>query len=130
MKTILILLVLAVAWDVGWAVYGVDQTLPWQLRSRLEAGEPATLIDVRTPAEYGWFHIPGAVNVPFGEADSFERILELTKSRQEGGPVVVLCMTGHRSPLVARKLMQMGVQNVSNLTWGTLGYRLFGGGVE
>ena len=84
-------------WDaVGWFL-GVKPRFPWQLKARLGAG-PSDLIwlDVRTPLEYNYFHLPGAQNVPHLLTGSGK--LPPVSPAQE---VVVICMTGHRSPLVA-----------------------------
>ena len=42
-------------------------------------------------------------------------------------PVVIICMTGHRSPIVAHQLKKHGYNRVYNLTWGMLAWKLFGG---
>ena len=39
--------------------------------------------------------------------------------------VVVICMTGHRSPLVAYALKKKGYTRVCNLTWGMVGWKLY-----
>ena len=41
--------------------------------------------------------------------------------------IVIICMTGHRSPVVARRLKKRGYTNVYNLTWGMWAWKLFGG---
>ncbi|WP_300164766.1 rhodanese-like domain-containing protein [Solidesulfovibrio sp.] len=110
-----------VAWDIGWLAAGVSQTLPWRLRGRLAGAAKPQLLDVRTPTEYALFHIPGAVNRPDAmTADPANLGLDAKR------PVVVVCMTGHRSPFVARRLTAGGY-DASNLTWGMLGWKLFGG---
>ncbi|MEF2144613.1 MAG: rhodanese-like domain-containing protein [Desulfovibrionaceae bacterium] len=127
MKTLLVLLALILLWDAAWLLAGLRQTLPWDLRGRLAAGENILLLDVRTPQEFNWFHIPGAINAPFGST-GFDAVLKL-HSRPGGPPlkVVVVCMTGHRSPLVAWSLKRAGFGEVSNLTWGMAGWKLTGG---
>jgi len=91
---------LFVLWDVVWWVLGVRPRFPWQLKDRLGAGaSDPVLLDVRTPLEYNWFHLPGAQNVPDLLADS-GKMPPVSPSRE----VVVICMTGHRSPLVAYAL--------------------------
>lgn len=60
----------------------------------------ATLLDVRTPAEFSRGHIKGAVNIPVQVLKS--RLAELgAKDKQ----VVVYCHSGRRSA-VAKKLME------------------------
>ena len=42
-------------------------------------------------------------------------------------PIVVICMTGHRSPIVVHRLEKQGYRNVYNLVWGMWAWKLFGG---
>lgn len=128
MKKLLPILVLfLVAWDAGWALVGVKPLFPWQLEEAYRRHNPdLVLLDVRTPTEFGWFHIPGAQNVPFRNLNA--RHLKIPKEKT----VVVICMTGHRSPLVAWHLQKSGYANVHNLTWGMAGweaYKFFSGSV-
>jgi rhodanese-related sulfurtransferase len=39
--------------------------------------------------------------------------------------VVVICMTGHRSPLVAYALKKKGYARVYNLTGGMVGWKMY-----
>lgn len=118
---VLFILLFFGVWDLGWLAAGVSQTLPWRLRRLREEGVRPQLLDVRTPAEFALFHIPGAVNRPDAMHADPAR-LGLDPKR----PVVVVCMTGHRSPFVTRRLAAKGF-DASNLTWGMLGWKLFGG---
>ncbi|BCS88767.1 rhodanese-like domain-containing protein [Pseudodesulfovibrio sediminis] len=124
LRFVLFLLFILVAWDLGWwYVAGVPPMAPWSLKAVREQGAGPVIIDVRSPAEYAYFHIPGAVNVPYPAT-----LAELAMvSPDPLKPVVVVCMTGHRSPPVARQLMQGGYTDVHNLTWGMLAWKLFGG---
>jgi len=98
----------------------VEPLLPWQLQEELRKGSPdLVLLDVRTPQEFKWFHIPGAQNVPLTEG--WGKALQVPKTKT----VVVICMTGHRSPLVAYRLHKEGFPKVYNLTWGMLGWELW-----
>lgn len=118
MKGLLIFLVLFFGvWDLVWLLAGVGQTPPWRLRRQLVEAPPQ-LLDVRTPAEFALFHIPGAVNRPDALAVPAAG-LGLDPDR----PVVVICLTGHRSPFVAKKLADQGLA-ASNLTWGMFGWLL------
>lgn len=80
-----------------------------------------SLIDVRTPREYEWIHIEGAANLP-------DLPVNRDASRRENAvePVVVICMTGHRSPMVAYRLKKRGYKQVYNLTWGMAAWKLWG----
>jgi len=94
MTTVLIILLLLIGWDVAWYLAGVRPLFPWQLKKLLQRDKrQVRLIDVRTPAEFKWFHIQGADNKP--ELITGNRVLPQTDKEK---PVVVICMTGHRSP--------------------------------
>lgn len=122
MTTVILILLLLVGWDFGWHLAGVRPMFPWQLKKLLKEGRHhVTLIDVRTPFEFNWFHIRGAANRP--ELIANPQALPQTDKEKS---VVVICMTGHRSPLVAYRLKKQGFSNVYNLTWGMLAWKLFG----
>lgn len=61
-----------------------------------------TLLDTRTPTEYGNGHIDGFINISVDELR--ERIDELDKSK----PVFVICQSGLRSYIASRILMGNG----------------------
>jgi rhodanese-related sulfurtransferase len=121
MRTFLLILIVAfLAWDLTWWLLGVRPLFPWQLRKRLQDTVPPVLLDVRTPPEYNWFHLPGALNRPDLLLD--DRDLPPTDPGQD---VVVMCMTGHRSPFVSRALQKRGISRVYNLTWGMVGWKIY-----
>ena len=112
---------LFLVWDAVWWFLGVKPRFPWQLKARLGAGASDLVwLDVRTPLEYNWFHLPGAQNVPHLLTDSGK--LPSVSPFQE---VVVICMAGHRSPLVAYALKKRGYTRVYNLTWGMVGWKVY-----
>ncbi len=120
-KFLIALIVLFLVWDTVWWILGVKPLFPWQLRKHLGAGtSPPLLLDVRTPLEYNWFHLPGAQNRPDLLLD--DSPLPPVAPTQE---VVVICMTGHRSPFVSHALKKRGFPRVYNLTWGMLGWKLY-----
>jgi rhodanese-related sulfurtransferase len=107
---------------MAWYFAGVKPLFPWQLKKKLKKhGAKLSLIDVRTPWEYNWFHINSAVNKP-------ELLLDINAlpAINKEDPVVLICMTGHRSPPVAYRLKKQGFKKVYNLTWGMLAWKLFG----
>ena len=123
MKILFLLGLFIICWDLFWYLAGVRQVTPWRLQKWLQRQKAdVKLIDVRTPFEYRWFHIENAENRPemafmvnnFKEPDPAKRI-------------VIICMTGHRSPIVAGRLKKRGYTNVYNLTWGMWAWKLFGG---
>ena len=123
-KGLAVLVALWALWDLAVVpLMGVRQVLPWELKSRLAAGEAPVLVDVRTPLEYRLFHIPGAISAPYPPPPPEALGIE------PDDEVVFICMTGHRSPPAARQYKKLGYDRVANLTWGTSAYALLGGDV-
>ncbi|MGB7414550.1 MAG: rhodanese-like domain-containing protein [Thermosynechococcaceae cyanobacterium] len=83
-----------------------------QLRSRQSQ---LTLIDVRSKLEYLTGHIPGA------QCMGQNRILQEVPKDQ---PVVIACMSGHRSAPVAQWLVKQGYQKVYNLQGGLMTWQM------
>jgi rhodanese-related sulfurtransferase len=122
MTAVILILLLLIGWDLGWYLAGVMPLFPWQLKKLLKGKrDPISLIDVRTRWEYNWFHIKGAANKPELLYD-----VEALPAKGKEEPVIVICMTGHRSPLVAYRLKKCGYNRVYNLTWGMLAWKLSG----
>jgi rhodanese-related sulfurtransferase len=122
MTSLIIIVLLLIGWDFAWYLVGVKPLFPWHLKKLLrKKGDQLSLIDVRTSWEYNWFHINGAVNKP-------ELLLDINAlpATSKEDPLIVICMTGHRSPLVAYRLKRQGFKKVYNLTWGMLAWKLFG----
>lgn len=73
------------------------------------------LLDVRTSAEFGQGHLPGAVNIPVDELR--DRLAELSRDRD----LAVYCQVGQRGYLATRILLQFGyrVRNIGG------GYRTY-----
>lgn len=96
---------------------------PWKLKKNFsQIKEEMTIIDVRTQAEYNLFHIKDVIHLPEilafpSAADKFDR----------NKPVLVVCMTGHRSPIAAYMLKKYGFKKVFHLSWGMLAWKIFGG---
>ena len=80
---------------------------PRQARDRVAQG--AVLLDVRTEAEFGAGHIPGALNVPVAELP--RRTEEIDGSKG----VVVYCRSGGRSARAASILRHAGIEDVHDL---------------
>ena len=69
----------------------------------------ASIVDVRTPAEFAGQHFPGAINIPLGEvANKINEIKALQK------PVVAYCRSGRRSAIATAILKQSGLTEVLN----------------
>jgi rhodanese-related sulfurtransferase len=117
-KLLLLLLILLLGWDVFWWLMGVRPLFPWQLERKLKEDlTDLALIDVRTPEEFHWFHLSTAQNMPIKKGLPEDLQIPNTKI------VVVICMTGHRSPIGAYQLKKTGLERVYNLTWGMAGWQ-------
>jgi thiosulfate/3-mercaptopyruvate sulfurtransferase len=94
-----------------------DHMDPVDLADRVMGGEAGlTLVDLRTPAEFARFHLPGALNVPMSELPSV-----LSPYRNVG--IIVLYSNGMTHPAQARdSLARMGFRNVAILTDGLEGF--------
>jgi len=71
----------------------------------------AVVIDVREPDEFQARHIPGAINIPLSRLKS-----EIGQQVPDKNQVVLLhCLSGGRSGLGRRTLLNLGYQHVYNL---------------
>lgn len=117
------LLVFIVGWELAWKAAGVQPMFPWELKRRLrERPQSVALIDVRTPLEFQLFHIPGSKHRP--------DLLGKENPSVPADPdrdVVMICMTGHRSPVAGYGLKDQRPGRVYNLVWGMVGWKLVGG---
>jgi phage shock protein E len=71
----------------------------------------ALVIDVRTPSEFSFDHLPSAINIPLYQ-------IETTLPRRVKDKSLVLllhCQSGIRSGLAKRKLKALGYSNAFNL---------------
>ena len=91
-----------------------------ELKALLDGHSDLTVIDVRTPEEYGRFCIPGGINVPGGEL-----ILWAEELRKKPA-VVVNCAGRTRSIIGTAALRRLGLSNVRALRNGTMGWVLAG----
>ncbi|MGH3309002.1 MAG: rhodanese-like domain-containing protein [Streptomyces sp.] len=87
-----------------------------ELRPRLDR---LTVVDVRTPGEYGSGHIPGGVNIPL---DRLGDALPALRSAAGRGDLAVVCASGARSRSACEQLAAAGVPAVS-LDGGTAAWR-------
>ncbi len=112
-----------IIWELAWYYLGVGLMFPWKLKKNLvQIKKEMTFIDVRTLAEYNLFHMDGVIHLPEilaypSAADNIDR----------NRPILVICMTGHRSPIAAYMLKKYGFKHVYHLSWGMLAWKLFGG---
>ena len=89
----------------------ISPTMLADLRRR---GEKVTLIDVRTPAEFGEVHVDFAHNIPLDRLDARE-----VKSLAGNGPVYFVCKSGTRSQKACEKLLAAGLTDVVSVEGGT-----------
>ena len=97
----------------------VPEVTPLEVKRRIEAGEPLTLVDVREAHEWELSNLEefGARWIPL--ADIASRADEL---RDAQGPLVLYCRGGGRSRRAARELKEVGIVNVENLEGGIVGW--------
>jgi rhodanese-related sulfurtransferase len=98
----------------------VSTVTPAEASTAIDEG--ATVIDVRTPAEFAAGHIPDAVNINVESASFAAEIAELDQSET----YVVYCRTGRRSALAADQMAEAGFSSVKDLgglsSWANAGY--------
>jgi phage shock protein E len=82
---------------------------PETAREWLKMG--ATVIDVRSGAEFQEKHLPGAINIPFNRLG--DEIARLAPNKEQ--PLLLHCLSGTRSGMGTSALKKMGYQNVFNL---------------
>jgi rhodanese-related sulfurtransferase len=90
-----------------------------EVRDAFDAGRVA-LIDVRTPQEYMFEHVEGALLLPmaFFVADKLPA--------QEGKRIVFHCGSGARSEKVARKALDAGLRPVAHMEGGFAAWKQAG----
>lgn len=90
-----------------------------ELKSRLDAGEPLTIIDVREPSEYAEYNI-GGILYPLGKIMGMQlEDIEDFKDQE----IIVHCKAGSRSMQACMMLEQAGFTNVVNLVGGTMAWQ-------
>ena len=83
------------------------------LKRRIDAAQPARLIDVREPVEFATARIEGSELIPMGTVP--HRLQELEAIED---PIVLICHHGIRSLRVAAWLREQGVENCWSLAGG------------
>ncbi|NEQ43166.1 MAG: FAD-dependent oxidoreductase [Leptolyngbya sp. SIOISBB] len=91
----------------------------WYAEEYPEKTNLGCLIDVRTPAEYEEWHIPGAINIPLNTLR--DRTVEIPTAQ----PLFVYCRVGFRGYLAYRILVQLGFEHTFNLAGGMLTFSSF-----
>jgi rhodanese-related sulfurtransferase len=92
-----------------------------ELKERLDAGEPVTILDVREAHETSGGIIEGALRIPLGQLES--RWEELKQADE----VVCYCALGARSLQAAGLLRSKGVDNATSMDGGVHAWQAAGG---
>jgi rhodanese-related sulfurtransferase len=88
------------------------------IKKKLDAGEPMTIIDTREDNEWARGHIPNAVHLGKGV---IERDIEKAIPDKDA-TLVLYCGGGYRSALAADNLQKMGYRNVISMDGGWRGW--------
>lgn len=82
----------------------------------------ATLLDVRTAAEFTGGHLQGALNADWNAADFNEKVAGLDKEQ----PLMVYCLSGGRSGEAAAWLRKAGFKQVYEMQGGLMQWKAAG----
>ncbi|MBL8567096.1 MAG: rhodanese-like domain-containing protein [Hyphomicrobiaceae bacterium] len=99
---------------------GAIETLDVTQVAELFAADKIVLIDVRTPVEFAFEHIRGALLSPLATFDT--RHLP----SQESKPIVFHCGSGMRSKMVAEKCLAAGFAKVMHMGGGFMAWKKAG----
>ena len=88
---------------------------PTTLADLRRQDDKLTLIDVRTPAEFGEVHVDFAHNIPLDRLDA-----QAVTSLAGAGPVYFVCKSGTRSQKACEKLLAAGIKDVVSVEGGTV----------
>lgn len=92
----------------------VPEVTPDRLRTLLDEGRPAEVLDVRPREQYESWHVPGSRHVGGYEAlKAGEEDIYGDLSLSEDRPVVMVCGAGRTSRMAARQLRRQGVEAYS-----------------
>ena len=104
----------------GQRVAGVLTIEPQALATRLDAGEPIQLIDVRTREEFAEGHIEGAINIPVDEFDP------AALPDTEGRDRILYCRSDRRSGIAAETLAEEINSTVVHMDGGIVAWEAAG----
>ena len=97
-----------------------------QLNAEIQSGKRVSLIDVRTPAEYGEVHIPGSQLMPLDRLDA----AAVKSASSDDGQCVLICRSGKRAEQAYQKLHAAGGGNLVILDGGVTAWESAGLPVE
>lgn len=101
----------------------IPTILPIELKTHIDAAEPVTIIDVRTPLEFQEVHAHGAVNIPLDELEA-EKLSSFVNP--ESKTVYLICRSGGRGKKACEKLLAKGPWQPINIEGGTQGWEAAG----
>jgi len=108
-----LLAVVSVAQAVDYMSPGLT---PEQVLEKLDTEHATLVVDVRTPAEFGVGHIPGAINLPLTELEA--RLKEL---KHDNG-VLIYCINGSRTRQAEAILFDADIPSVYHLEGAFYGW--------
>ena len=79
-----------------------------EAQAMMASGDPYTLVDVRTEAEYDEGHIEGAILLPNDEIET----LAPDQLKDKDAVILVYCRSGNRSAQASNMLVGLGYTNV------------------
>jgi rhodanese-related sulfurtransferase len=88
---------------------------PATLADLRRRGAAVTVIDVRTPAEFGEVHVDGAHNIPLDRLDA----RDIATLGGGGEPLYFVCKSGTRSQKACEKMAAAGLTHVVSVEGGT-----------
>lgn len=91
--------------------------------AKLVQEKKVTVLDIRTPEEFGEGHIAGAQNLDFLKSTEFEaKLKDLDKSK----PYLVHCQSGGRSSRSLKVFKKLGFETIYHLDGGLGGWQAAG----
>ena len=101
-----------------------------ELKRWLDEGRDFALVEVLAPEKYRAFHLPGAINIPVGDENFDAKIQEAVPD--ESRPVVAYCHDPRctASPKAARRMDELGHQQVYDYEAGKRDWREAGLPIE
>jgi phage shock protein E len=77
-----------------------------------------TIIDIRTPQEYGQGYIEGAININYFDRSFLDQVSEFDKNK----PIFIYCRSGNRTSSASKKLLKLGFTEVYDLQGGIISW--------
>ncbi len=91
-----------------------------EVYTSLKAKENITVLDVRTPEEYGKNHISSSINLSVDQVQ--QHIDDVIPDKN--AKIVVYCLSGSRSVIAVDTMVKLGYTNVFNMKSGLLAWRI------